>query len=480
MNRPAALAALLLALALIAGPASGQNSVDSYAPATLKVNWGNLVEELLVDKLYSHGCLHVSPQIVRILYDIVPPGTEVEIKEYGENPPEGSAKIPHLLSCVVSAGSLAQAQKAFARPGNLKLTAYPGPGLLILSYKGQPYAWAGFRPGFPQTSQMYMGHANGQPVFDKYYLTRTVPGLYWMSYYTDYLQASYYPLTTSLPYGARLLRAKSGWVYRTKDQERAVPREIEQDLNRPAEERQFEYFEEKKDQNGQLTSVRWGNHDYGVYVLGFSDANGVLNQDLIYAPGLLINIQRKIVHDLVSLITSASADLVKLAQVLPDRRRDLLFYNYANNPTASQYIRKTQKEKEYYAYYKLYRGLSLDGAERKLVLPLFFAALTYLNKGPGYLTKEETKSLVDLGAAVRQDDKVIYDEKKIRGIYYNLAEIGNQVETGARRWAALKQNWPILLAYRRQVQERYGKDDPKLGKYVLDDINRRLNFENLN
>lgn len=425
------------------------------AGAYLSVNWGFVLEELLINRHYSHGCFHLTPLGVKVFYETVPKGVPIVVKSYQDTPHPWLVKeLPDLLLCINSPDTLLQAKRAFAAPEKLLIEAYPNPGIFIFYFDEKPYATLRFRPGFEKKGALYFGFSGGEPLYDPYFLTPTAAGTFETLFYTANFFAPRYPLTTSIPYGAKIFKSGQSYFYEKSGQKIPLPATVTEDFNQPKENRQFCFFEEIFDKKGKILLARWGSHDYGIYVIGLSPDGRSINQDLIYAAGPVLNDQRVIVDELAKIIADGNDDFNLARATSKTFQEEKTFYDFLMAP--SEVLNRPNlslETKLYLIYYKLFHRLPLEKNEKKEINPVYEAALNYFIFGKRYLKQKDTKALIAAGAAFPKNGAVAFNEERIQGIYYNLYELANYVESGAQRFQRLTELWLIFAEFKKDLAQ---------------------------
>jgi hypothetical protein len=426
------------------------------AEGAIWVNWGYIFEELLTNRYYSHGCFHLTPLGTKIFYEAVPRGTKVVVKSYSEWPSSWiSQGLPDLLLCINSKETLKQAKEAFAKKENLLIEAYPRGGLFVFYYQGSPYAKLRFRPGFEKKGQMYFGQQDGQPVYDDFLLTATQAGEFTTYYYTNYFFAPRYPITTAIPYGEKIFKGGTGYYFKKNNQTFPLPQEIAEDLNAPQENRTFCFFDETYDKKGQLLSAKWGSHDYGTLVIGLSPDNRTINQDLIYATGMVLNDHREILGNLIKIITSGDEELSSSVEATGVFKEEKIFFDFLNNPVSFDSSQLPKEIRQYLLAFKIYNRLTVSQKEKTFTPldPAYQAAFKYLTFGKISLRPTDYEALGAAGAASRRNNHWIINQEKLQGIYYSLYELANHVESSSRRYQKLLEFWPIFMKFKESLSQ---------------------------
>lgn len=443
-------------------------------------NFGVLHNKMLGNLYKSHGCLHVSPRNMYFLYQMLPIGAKITIHDYSKKPEEGKFKEVEFLADQINfQEDLEQLEKSFKNPADVNIEVYPGTGLWVIYFKNKPFAKLLVEGGPRQKYYLVENRQkNGFPVFEKSIAYPTTPGIFYVFSKTeDHVSNLYYDLTI-MPMGAQLKKSKTGWIFEDlKGKWRLVPKDIQNDLNLPAEKRKFDYYDKVKDGEGNLIMAKWGSHPFGRYVIMQSANRRTPSPEFIHSSGDLIMEQRQLVSDLIKIL---SAPVDSLEACIKYSRNFGLYktcYDFVNNPEGVDELETIES-----GGYKLYFDLPLSSEETEALPPDALIANKYLKK-QGELTEEEINLLVKEGVAVRHGKTAVIDEEKILGIQFDTYGYVVAIRKFANHYSVLKKHWPELTELRRALLKDFRnfaiKDPIVFRRFTRELMQRRINLKRL-
>ena len=361
------LAAALIALLLSAGPSSSSERHESLG----LINSSNLAVmfEKYLGYLYdSHGCLHFTPSDIYLLTETVPRKIPLDIRDYsGAKPEYDLAKVPFFNQSVMSQDDVLRYREKF-RSGNTVIIAYPSWNRLLITVDGAPVVQTRMLAG-PQNSlrrPIYI-EKNGPIIWDPMTAGPTDAGMYSiLAPVRDYISANYRN-NTLIPFGGEIKREGSRWYYKRGGKKHLVPPNVAQDLALPQSQRTYNYFNIQKDTSGKITSLRWGSHDFGRYVLLWTKDGKRFYPEMGYAEGELYFEQSLLIEDLAGILSMPGQDDLDALVSKNDHfafYREIHEYIESKGKTMSPRIDPTNA-----AYYKLYKGLALTPSERAYLDP---------------------------------------------------------------------------------------------------------------
>ncbi|MDI6732160.1 MAG: hypothetical protein QME05_06330, partial [Candidatus Margulisbacteria bacterium] len=118
-------------------------------------NFGVLLNDILGDLYKSHGCLHVSPRNMLLLYRLLPLKAQINIHDYSKKYDVSQIKnLPDLAGMVNFQDDLDKLKEKFTAASDVKIVVYPASGFWIICLKDKPFAKMQVKGG-PQT-KMYL------------------------------------------------------------------------------------------------------------------------------------------------------------------------------------------------------------------------------------------------------------------------------------------------------------------------------------
>lgn len=435
-------------------------------------NFAELFNHIIGNRYSSHGCVHLSPTSIYILYSTLPVGTTLVIQPYNVVFDEkGLANVPYLETLAKNEGDLKKLKDKFKNPKDIRIEALPRSEKWILYFKDKPLAQFDISTGPSESYFMFLGKDEaGNYQYDELEAGPTSPGSYQIVYLTDYLYAPSYRDTTIIPQGALIKKIDGKWFFEKDKKWYACPVPVADDLERliKNEDTDYYYYDIVYDQVKTFFECRWSSHDFGKYVIGWRSPTDVLSDEVAHTNGILVKEQIDLAKDLSLLIFDALNVDDDFDLLISRHPNFSLYKNYAEFLKTPDRFRANEE----LVLYKLYTGWLIFPEEEKLVEPGIFAAfslLQTLDKEKWTLTESENFELIKIGAAQKQDEKYIYDLKKIRGILAYVKKNKTGVEKFAFWFNYLKENWP-RFAPLKEIFIRYLKTKPEMSDKLKQNV----------
>ncbi|MBI5699689.1 hypothetical protein HZC35_05180 [Candidatus Saganbacteria bacterium] len=417
-------------------------------------NFGVLLNDMLGNLYKSHGCLHVSPRNIYLLYRLLPIGAPLVVESYTAKADEKQFKdLPYLADLVNFEDDLEILGENFASPRLVSARVFPASRLWIIYLKDQPFAKMQIEPGPQDRVKIMEGRdKNGLPLFEKITAYPTTPGTFYIfKKVVNYVSNTYYD-TTIIPQGAWLKNDKGRWLFDNgSGRWIAAPKDIQKDLALPSEARSFSYYDQVRDEAGDLLRARWGSNTFGKYPIITSVNMRTPSPELAHTSGDLIMEQRRLVADLIAVLSAPRdrfEDCIKYSRnfdlytacwefIKDPKRDDLLELNESGN-------------------YKLYLGMPLTSEEAASLPPDVFVAQKVINNR-GELTASEIDLLLKEKLAVRRGKSLNIDMDKIYGIMYDVYQYVVAIRKNANIYGTLKTRWEGLTNLRRALLADFKK-----------------------
>jgi hypothetical protein len=356
---------LAAALIIVAAFSSPSYSAKRFESIEL-LNSSNLAVmfEKYIGYLYdSHGCLHFTPSDIYLLTETVPKKIPVDIRDYsGAKPEYDLAKVPFFNMSVSSHDDILKYRKLF-RENETRIIAYPSWNRLLITVSGNPVVQTRMLAG-PQNNlrrPMYI-EKGGPIIWDPMRAGPTDTGAYSiLAPVKDYISANYRN-NTLIPFGGEIKREGSHWYYTRSGKRHRIPPNVAQDLALPETQRSYNYFNIVRDGRGKISSLRWGSHDFGRYVLLWTKDGKRFYPEMGYAEGELYFEQSLLIEDLAHILSMPGPDDFDTLVSKNEHfgfYREIHEYLSSKGKTMSPRIDPTNA-----AYYKLYNGLALTPVER--------------------------------------------------------------------------------------------------------------------
>lgn len=409
-------------------------------------NFGLLLNDMLGNLYRSHGCLHVSPRNSLLLYLLVRDGTKVKILDYSKKiSAEAIASLPYIEDYINFESDLDPLKKRFAQYQDIEVDAYPGMKIWVFLEKNQPFAKMRLSVG-PETAMRQVEDRDdqGRPRFEGAKAYPTTAGTYYIFNRTDDYQSRLYPVTTAVPMGGTMTKEKTGWFFTDRNGKRVkVPAEIQADLNSASDQKVYQYYDQVRNDKGDLLQVKWGDHPFGKYVLMTSKDKRTPSPEYIHSSGLLIVEQRQLIDDLIMMMVEPADSF----EACVDQNDNFSFYRSCSQFVADPVNYNDELIDQLASgAYKVFYGLPLTTQEAAVVPADYAVVKNYLNKKP--LTGQEIQLLINEGLARRQGKKVVYDLEKIRGVNFDDYQYVVSMVKNSNHYAALRDKWPELSKIR--------------------------------
>ncbi|MBU0630886.1 MAG: hypothetical protein KKC80_08255 [Candidatus Margulisbacteria bacterium] len=439
-----------------------------------KYNFGVLLNEILGDLYKSHGCLHLSPRNMVFIYDLLPIGSQMKVYKYSESvSQEALAAIPYLANLINFQDDLDELKKRFAVTAEVQVAVYPNSGDWLVYLQKKPFARATVKGG-PQTKYYLLQGRDpkGNPIFEPNLAYPTTPGDYVIFRKVENYLSNLYRDQTVIPMGGDILRQKGKWVFQNREGNwKELPPAIANDLNQPASQEVYNYFDRVTNAGGETISVKWGSHPFGRFALQ-STVNGRTPwPELIHSSGDLILEERQLVSDLVNLLTAPRDKFEECLSYSPDFELFRACYEFVKNPDRTDLIQSKER-----AAYRLYYNLQLTDQERALLPPDTVIASKVARGEP--LTAAEKELLIKEGIAYRRSGTFKIIQEKIIGLRIDLYQYVVAIGKGANHYGALKERWPELASLRQALLKDFNNfvlKDPRLFQAFMRELMLKRN-----
>lgn len=444
-------------------------------------NFGILLNEILGDLYKSHGCMHVSPRNSIFIYELLPVGSQMKVYKYSERvSKEAVSKIPWLADLFNFEEDLDKLKQKFTVTSEVQVAVYPYSGDWIIYVKKQPFARLRIRGG-PQAKfyQLQGRDKNDKPIFEQVLAYPTTPGNYYIFKKTQNYVSNIYRDTTLLPMGGiiKWVKDKNKWIFQDKNGKwKDMTPMVATDLKRPAEEREYTYYDVVKNASGEVVSMKWGSHPFGRYALQTTKNRTSPWPELIHSSGDLIMEERSLVNDLIKVLTAphdALDDCVKYSQNFDLYR---ICYEFINDPKRDDLIQAKER-----AAYRLYFGLSLTAKELALLPQDVVIANKVLKKKK--LSNAEIKVLTSSGLAYKRSGKLKINMQKIMGLQYDTYQYVVTIQKYAHHYGTLKKYWKELSGIRRALLKDFNtfviKDTQLFHNFMRELMLKRNRLEKL-
>ena len=444
--------------------ASSSQEVYESLKTINSTNWVKWFDKTLGYLYDSHGCLHFTPSDIYLLYKTIPVGIPLTIKSYQlkkNDPPFSLNKVPFLVDKTDSPEDIKKHALTFKNYPT-ELVVYPSLDVLIIMVNGYPYAKVRALSGPDYNYLMAYDVSKRRPTqWDFMLSTPTDPGKYRVWRVTDHYLSSAYYKNTIIPFGSWMKKIDGKWVYEKQGKWYKAPDHVVADLLRTEGEQLYNYYDVNLDQQGRITAARYAGHDFGKYVLLWTNNNKSHYPEMGYAAGELVYEQIVLVKDLVHLLTLAADDDLNSVVAQND---DFSFYRelYEFKESSGKKV-PSKGSRELYSYYKLYNGLPLSAADK------------------GLIDQEALKAFREYKENRLPRDKTA--RYKALGIYNYLRVNSLVIDKQAGWYASVKQDWPLFKKLRADLR----RDFDQMG--VLSLANRqnivegwfddRLEFKNI-
>lgn len=468
-------------------PTSGLAPDEAMVSLLNGYNFANLFSEILGNRYVSHGCFHLSPACIYILYNILPKGCVIKTEPYNIAYDKSRlTDVPYLVSLVSSEDDLAKLKKKLANARDVSIVALPASDKWLLYYKKELFAQFDISAGPAQPVLNYLGrNDDGRPEYDDLTASPTRSGTYRISYFGDYFFAPDYRDTTIIPQGAYIRSVGGAWKFEKNNKLWDCPTVVQEDLDKVSAQKPYNYYyyDIVRDSSGRLVECKWSAHDFGKYVIGWVDESKVMANEVAHTNGVLIKEQLDLVKDL--------ANLLVLSAKFKEEDFDTLIFRNQRFATFQRYAAFLEapdrfKSNPDLVLYKLSRNWLIYPDEESMIDPGIKTALKVLDiyeAGNFDLSPVENNSLINIGACDYLNDQFVYNIKRINGIRYYLKKYRVAVDKFAYWYDTLKANWDSFLPL-AEVAGTYfqvrGIDNSELQQKILYQlIVRRTNFQKI-
>lgn len=433
-------------------------------------NYGVLLNDILGDLYKSHGCMHVSPRNIYLLYNMLPLKTQMTVYDYSKKIDEKDLKaIPDLAGLVNFEGDMHKLT-------DVKIAVYPQSGWWIIYVSGKPYAKLQVKGGPKEKYYLVQGRdAKGYPIFEKHLAYPTTPGNYYIFKKVENYLSNIYYNTTIVPMGVEIKRGTKNWVFKDKKgNERKLPSEIEQDLL-SKEGSKYNYYDVVKNSSDEVVSVRWGSHPFGRYSIQTTLDYKSPSPELIHSSGDLMMEERQLISDLIKVLSAPYDDLDKCVSYSKNFDLYKTCSDFVNNPQSNG-IQLLER-----ANYKLYYGLKLLPEELN-ALPKDTIIADKIRRNQK-LNKDELELLITEGIAYRRGRNIKIDSEKILGLNFDNYQYVVMIEKYAHHYEVLKKHWGELGKIRQALLKDFNnfaiKDSELLSQFLRDLMLRRTGLKRL-
>ena len=445
----AALIVLLLASCSFAGMIKSKEALN-------RTNFASYFRDYLGFPYDSHGCLHFTPSDIYLLYKTIPVGTKLAIKPYSDKIPGFNDQSVFFFDECVTSMTEVNNYASFLKSQNISLLVYPALSRLYIMLDGKPYVKVYVHCGPPYDFMMLEDVKKDKP-FDRDFMmaTPTDPGTYRILGKTDRYLSPTYQEITQLPFGALLKKRKGLWVYRKFTNLVPAPKFIRDDLAQDPVRRYYNYFDEVKDKNGDVVSIRWAGNDFGKYVITWTKDGRTKYPEIGYCAGQLMFEQYDLVSRIAQILTMSGGPdldaLVKSSKAFSDYKNMNDFYSTSGTEG------NLGPEEE--AFFRLFHGIPLTAKDKVVLDPRLKNAFDLFNSGkvPG-------------SGKARKDTISLYNYLRI----YNIV-----IEKQAKWYKKLKDDWGFWGGLRQELKNEFDEEgipqeDRK--KMVEGWLNERLEF----
>lgn len=442
-------------------------------------NFGRILNDILGNLYRSHGCLHVSPRNSYFLYEILPVNARLRLNSYQTRLSEEAYQEVSMLADLVNfEEDLTKLKETLQTTSEVKIIVYPQSGLWLINLKDQPFARVRVRVG-PQTKryQLLSRDEKGRPIFETHLAYPTTPGNYRIfRKVTDYVSNIYYNITI-VPMGGEIKRQDNPWSFQDKSGRwRSLPKDIADDLAKPAEARTYSYYNETVNSIGEVVRLRWGSHPFGKYAIQTTKDGHTPFPELIHSSGDLIMEERQLINDLIQIMAAPFDELDDCLVNSPN------FEVYRN---CSQFINGSGEGEMLddlsRAGYKLYYDLPLTTAESQ-ALPLDAVAAHKVERKEK-LSPAEVTALRNAGIVKSSQGKTIYNQERLAGLNYDTYLYVVMIEKYAHHYQTLKNYWQELSDLRwamlKDLNDFVLKDPQIFYSFMRELMLERINLEKL-
>lgn len=314
----------------------------------------------------SHGCLHFTPSDIYLLTQTIPKGISLTIKPYQIKKEEDISfmdKTPYFAEKTKTSDDIKRDKELFTS-STTEIVVYPSLNKLLIKVKGLPYAKVEALSGPPNKLLIAFDvPKDGQIEWDSWLTTPTDPGNYTILRSTDHYISNAYYKNTIVPFGAWIIKKNGIWSYQEKEKWYRLPQHIIEDLNRPLENRIYNYYDVTVDKNGKIKAARYAGHDFGKNVLLWTVDGKNHYPEMGYAAGELYYEQIILVKDIVYLLTIDGDDDFE-SLVLKNK-------NFSTYKELAEFIRTKGKiaskniPSRVFSYYRLYNGFEMTNDDYK-------------------------------------------------------------------------------------------------------------------
>ena len=409
-----------------------------------KYNFGVLLNDILGDLYRSHGCLHVSPRNMILLYNVLPLGSRMTVLGYSSQiSSEALTQIPYLADLINFKEDLDKLKVQLSAKSDVEIYVYPTTGDWVLYLKGKPFARLQVKGGPQEKFYLVQDRdKNGKPIFESNLAFPTTPGTFYIYKKTDhYISNLYYPITI-IPMGAEIVRSKDKWVFKQQNGSwKEVSDVIKDDLALPPEKRKYNYYATTVNSSGETTSLRWGSHPFGEFAIQTTTNYKTPWPELIHSSGDLMMEERQLIKDMLKVMTAPQDQLDEC--ILSNENFTLYkaCNDFVNNPNLADLVSLSES-----AAFRLYNNLPLTKEEYDS-LPKDIIIAYMLQRGVP-LNDEEIQILVSEGIASTSKGKLIVNKEKILGLLFDNYQYVVAINKYAHHYEVLKTHWKELSAMR--------------------------------
>ncbi|MFA4905177.1 MAG: hypothetical protein WC645_01595 [Candidatus Margulisiibacteriota bacterium] len=407
-------------------------------------NFCQLSNKLLGNLYKSHGCLHVSPVNVRVLNEVLPVGSKVEIKSYDADYDTEKAKtVPSLISLIQYKTDLKDVKTELSSKTDVKTVIYPGKEAYVIFLQGKPYASLRVSGGTRMNMYMFQRRdERGYPVFDDNLAGPTPTGSLYVFKKVDNYVSDLYREQTTIPMGAVISNLNGEWMFEiSKGEWKPVPAGVAKDLQLPVKDRQYVYYEILKDAQGQITQARWASNTFGAYPVLLSRDMRSQAPELIHTTCDLMVDQYSMFSIMINILSKPYDSFDKCVAATYNISDIKGYFNFDRDPSSGGI------DKEQSAYYKVYFDLPLLPEESSLLPKDVFIANQIVKK-QGTLDSSEEELLVSEGIAARKNGTTVIDMEKIYGLQFYTYQNVVMIKKYANLYSSLRDNWDDLSALR--------------------------------
>jgi hypothetical protein len=403
-------------------------------------NWAAYIDDHLGYLYDSHGCLHFTPSDIYLLTQTIPKGIPLKIWGYGRKTlPADYAAAPYFRD-LADTGSDVRKYSALFGQNRTRLEVYPGLGRLFILVNDRPLAQVKTRPG-PEQFYLQENMVTRQTVSSDFSInTPTDAGDYKILRSTShYISPTYYVITI-VPFGAWIEKQGDNWVFQDGEKWYQLPRAIGADLDQPYGRQDNNYYDVNLNGQGEITSARWGNNDFGKYALLWTKDGRNSYPELGYCEGQVLFEQVTLIRQLSDLLTAPGAD--SLEALVAGNEDFRVFRDVYDFIASSGAVQPASLDPVSCSYVRLFRGWRLSATDQ------------------ANFNREALKAFRDYKA----DDLPAGESQRRRavGFYIYVRDMAWTFDKWAGWYTMVRDDWTFF----RDLRVKLRKDFDKFGIYA--------------